>query len=64
MKDYYVANKNRLLNKRKFYNKENRDRMKEYQFKNHYKIKNNRNNNFNKTRINLMNHQDYTRKIG
>ena len=33
-KDYYVANQDRLLNKQKFYNKENRDkintRMNEY----------------------------------
>ena len=40
MKECYVANKNRILNKWKFYNKENRDRIKEYQLENHYKIKN------------------------
>ena len=37
-KQYYVDNKNRLLNKQKFYNKENRDRIKEYKLKNHDKI--------------------------
>ena len=37
-KHYYVDNKNRLLNKQKFYNKEDRDRIKEYKLKNHDKI--------------------------
>ena len=39
-KKYYVENQDRLLNKQKFYNKENRDHTKEYQLKNHDKIKN------------------------
>ena len=54
MKQYYVDNKNRLLNKRKFYNKENRDRIKEYQLKNHDKIKDKINNFFikNKNKFN------------
>ena len=56
MKDYDVDFKNRLLNKRIFYNKENRVRIREYQLKNHDKINNIRNNIFKKTRINLINH--------
>ena len=33
--EYYVDNKNRILNKQKFYNKENRDELNDYQ-KNYY----------------------------
>ena len=35
LKTYYVDNQDRLLNKQNFYNKENRDRTKEYQLNNH-----------------------------
>ena len=38
IKEYYVDIKDRLLNKQKFYNKENSDRIKEYQLKNDDKI--------------------------
>ena len=38
-KNYHVDNQDRLLNKQKFDNKENRDQIKEYQLKNHDKIK-------------------------
>ena len=37
-KKFYVDNLGRLLNKQNFYNKENRDQIKEYQLKNHDKI--------------------------
>ena len=37
-KEYYLDNRDRLLNMQKFYNKEKSDRIKEYQLKNHDKI--------------------------
>ena len=40
IKKYYLENRDRLLNKHKCYNKENRDQIKEYKLKNHDKIKN------------------------
>ena len=39
IKKYYLENRDRLLDKHKCYNKENRDRIKEYQMKNQDKIK-------------------------
>ena len=38
IKKFYVGNRDRLLNKQKFFDEENSDRRKEYQLKNHFKI--------------------------
>ena len=40
IKKCYLENRDRILDKHKCYNKENRDRIKEYQMKNYDKIKN------------------------
>ena len=40
LKKYFLKNRDRLLDKRKCYIKENADRIKEYQMKNHDKITN------------------------
>ena len=37
-KNYYLDNRDQLLKKQKLYNKENRDRIKEYELKNHDRI--------------------------